>query len=180
MNKEAAIIEAVLFLENEPIEMKKLSKITQLSREVLDSALRVLQEKYMSEQSGLELSSIGGGWSLVPKKELWVILKETYGKKTDDKLSKAALETLSIIAYSQPLTRPEMESIRGVNVSTVLKMLEERDLIKEVGRKDAPGRPVQYGTTKEFLKVFHLNSLAELPRLNEIDEGKFELEGRQS
>jgi segregation and condensation protein B len=180
MDKEVALIEAVLFLEFEPLDRKKLSKITQLSLEVIDTALVSLKAKYDASNSGLELVEIGGGLSLVPKKEFWPYLKDFYGKRNEDKLSRAALETLSIIAYSQPITKVEIESIRGVSVSGIIKMLEERELIKEVGRKDAPGRPVQYGTTREFLKVFRLNSLADLPKLDDWMEGKFELENHQS
>ncbi len=180
MDKEAAIVEAVLFLESDPIDMKRLSRITLLSKEVIESALEVLKTKYSLPSSGLELSEVGGGWSLIPKHELWSQLKEHYGKRNEDKPSRAALETLSIIAYSQPITRAEIESIRGVGVSGVIKMLEERGLIKEVGRKEGPGRPVQYGTTREFLKVFRLNSLADLPKLDDWNEGKFELETLKS
>lgn len=180
MDKEAAIIEAVLFLEFDPIDLKRLSKVTLLSKEVIESALEVLRAKYNHPSSGLELSEVGGGLSLVPKLDLWAQLKYHYGKKNDDKPSRAALETLSIIAYSQPITRSEIESIRGVGVAGVIKMLEERGLIKEVGRKEGPGRPVQYGTTREFLKVFKLNSLADLPKLDDWNEGKFELETLKS
>lgn len=176
MDKEAALVEAVLFLEQEPVEIKKIVRVTGLGKEVVESVLEHLRKKYQDPSSGIELNEYGGGWSLIPKRELWPYLKDHYGRKTEEKLSKAALETLSIIAYSQPLTRAEIEAIRGVNVSGVLKYLEEKGLIQEVGRKDAPGRPVQYGTTREFLKLFRLNSLADLPKLDEWTEGKFELE----
>ena len=116
---------------------------------------------------------------LVPKKELWESLKDRYGRKNEQKLSRAALETLSIIAYSQPVTRAEVESIRGVAADNMIRFLLERNLVKEVGKKDAPGKPVQYGTTKEFLKFFRLGSIAELPRLGELERDRFELEDKQ-
>jgi segregation and condensation protein B len=85
------------------------------------------------------------------------------------------METLSIIAYSQPITRGEIESIRGVSSDSMIRTLSERDLITEVGKKDAPGRPTQYGTTRTFLRTFGLSTIAELPRLDEVDQARFEL-----
>jgi hypothetical protein len=116
----------------------------------------------------------GGGWILAPKVELWEVLKDRYGKKADSRLSRAALETLSIIAYSQPITRAEIESLRGVSADGMVHFLLEKELIKEVGKKEAPGRPVQYGTTKEFLKYFRLGSIADLPKLDELDRERFD------
>ena len=102
-------------------------------------------------------------------------MKERYGKKNEGKLSRSAIETLSIIAYSQPVTRAEVEAIRGVAADTMIRLLVERNLIKEVGRKDIPGKPIQYGTTKEFLKFFRLNSIADLPQLDKEEAERFEL-----
>ena len=98
-----------------------------------------------------------------------------YGKKNEGRLSKAAIETLSIIAYSQPVTRAEIESIRHVNADNMMRVLLERKFIKEVGKKDVPGKPVMYGTTKEFLEFFHLQSIADLPQLDEKESERFEL-----
>ena len=102
-----------------------------------------------------------------------MVLRERYGKKNDARLSRAAMETLSIVAYSQPVTRAEVENLRGVNADAMMRLLLQRELIREVGRKDAPGRPVQYGTTREFLKLFRLSSIAELPKLTEADQARF-------
>ena len=118
---------------------------------------------------------ITGGWCLVTKKEFWNVLKEQYGSKREGRLSRSAMETLSIIAYSQPITRAEIESIRGGGVDNMIRLLVERNLIKEVGRKEVPGRPIQFGTTKEFLKLFRLNSIADLPKLDEDEAQRFEL-----
>jgi segregation and condensation protein B len=104
-----------------------------------------------------------------------LVLRHHYGKKTDEKMSRAALETLSIVAYSQPVTRIEIDSIRGVNSAGTLKVLLDRGFIRETGRKDTPGRPVQYGTTKEFLQLFGLASIADLPKLDEAERERFEL-----
>lgn len=175
MDKEMAIIEAILFLENEAMDTKTLMRISGLAKEAVDLAISQLAEHYQAEQHGIELLETGGCWQFLPKRELWDHFKERYGKKNEQKLSKAALETLSIIAYSQPITRSEIDSIRGVSSEGTLKILAMRNLIQEVGKKDAPGRPTQFGTTREFLKLFRLNSIADLPKLNELERERFEL-----
>jgi segregation and condensation protein B len=177
LEKEAALIETVLFLESEPLDEAALARITGLARDVVDRALEVLTEDYSSPARGLEPVRSGGGWILAPKSELWEVLKERYGRKNDARLSRAALETLSIIAYSQPITRAEVEAIRGVSADGMVRFLLERELIKEVGKKEAPGRPVQYGTTKEFLKYFRLGSIADLPKLDELEQERFSVPG---
>ncbi len=179
LEREAAIIETVLFLESEPLDETALSRITGLARDVVEGALELMVEEYSSSSHGLEPLRSGGGWILAPKAEFWESLKERYGKKNDSRLSRAALETLSIIAYSQPITRAEIEAIRGVSADGMMRFLLERELIKEVGKKEAPGRPVQYGTTKEFLKYFKLGSIADLPRLDELERERFGLEALQ-
>jgi len=113
---------------------------------------------------------------LSPKREYWENLKHRYGKKNESRLSRAAMETLSIIAYSQPITRTEVEAIRGVQADNMIRMLLEKSLIKEMGKKDVPGKPVMYGTTREFLKVFRLATIADLPKLSESEADRFELE----
>ena len=176
LDKEMALVQAILFLENEPVEAKKIARIAGLSREIILETLLQLQDRLSLTDSGLELSESGGGYSLVPKKDLWENLREHYGKKSDEKLSKAAMDTLSIIAYSQPLTRAEIESIRGVASAPMIKLLLDKGMIKEVGKKDVLGKPSQFGTTREFLQQFGLESLAQLPKLDESEREKFELE----
>ena len=172
---EPALVEAILFLETEPVELEKLVRLSQLNKEVVEEALSRLREKYSSQDSGIALMQTPAGYSLVPKPELAESLREHYGKKPDDKLSKAALETLSIIAYAQPITKAEVESIRGVNCAAVIKQLIEKEVVEEVGRKETVGKPVQFGTTKKFLQLFRLNSIADLPRLEGAERDRFEL-----
>jgi segregation and condensation protein B len=174
---ETALIEAILFMEGEPVDEAALSRISGLSAEVVKAALENLDSRYATEDSGLELSRTGGGILISPKKAYWDNLKTRYGKKNESRLSRAAMETLSIIAYSQPVTRAEVEAIRGVKVDNYIRLLKEKNLIKEIGKKDVPGKPDQYGTTKEFLKVFRLASIADLPKLDESEAERFELEG---
>jgi segregation and condensation protein B len=176
VEKETALIEAILYLESEPLDEAGLSRISGLSTDVIKLCLEILENRYTQEDSGVELTRIGGGIIISPKKEYWDTLKERYGKKNESRLSRAALETLSIIAYSQPITRSEIEAIRGVQADTMIRLLLDKDLIRETGKKDVPGKPVQFGTTKEFLKLFRLESIADLPKLNESEQERFELE----
>lgn len=175
LEKEAGLVEAVLFLESEPLPLESIATNVQLSTDVVAECLEILKEKYTSPSCGVELSLITGGYALTPKKEYWESLKEKYGNKNEGKLSRSALEVLSIIAYKQPITRAEIEALRGVSPDNMIRLLIERQLIKETGRRDTPGRPVEFGTTKEFLKFFRLNSISELPRLDEKEEERFVL-----
>ena len=175
--KETALIETILYLEGEPLDEAALSRISGLARDVVEKALENIGARYASDDSGLELARIGGGIMIAPKKMYWDNLREKYGKKNDSRLSRAAMETLSIIAYSQPITRAEVEAIRGVQADNMIRLLLDKNLIKEIGKKDVPGKPSQYGTTKEFLKVFRLGSIADLPKLDESEAERFELQG---
>jgi segregation and condensation protein B len=177
LEKETALVEAILYLEADPLDEAALARISGLARDIVTKALENLDERYGQQDSGVELSRIAGGVMISPKKEYWDNLKERYGKKNETKLSKAALETLSIIAYKQPITRSEIEQIRGVQADTMMRLLLEKNLIRETGKKDAPGRPIQYGTTREFLKFFRLESISDLPKLNEMENDRFELTG---
>ncbi|MDR2608745.1 MAG: SMC-Scp complex subunit ScpB [Treponema sp.] len=177
LQKETALVEAILFLETDPIDEASISRNSGLAKEVVKECIELLDARYARGESGLELSYIGGGVMISPKKEYWDSLKERYGKRNESRLSRAAMETLSIIAYSQPITRTEIEAIRGVSADNMIHLLIERKLIREVGKKDVPGKPVQYGTTKEFLKLFHLGSIADLPKLSDREKDRFELVG---
>jgi segregation and condensation protein B len=174
--KEAALMEAILYLEADPLDEGALVRISGLSRDRVTAALEALEERYNREESALELSRIGGGIIISPKKEYWENLKDRYGRKNESRLSRAAMETLSIIAWQQPVTRSEIEEIRGVQADSMIHLLVEKGLVRETGKKDVPGKPVQYGTTMEFLKVFRLNSIADLPKLNDSDRDRFERE----
>ena len=176
LTKEAALIEAVLLLENDPVETRKLVDITGLTSEAVQGALQQLRSALEADGHGIEIVEIGGGFSFAPRKVLWEQLRERYGKSAENRLSKAALETLAIIAYSQPITRAEVESIRGVSADGMIKLLVSRSFIREVGKKDVPGKPVQYGTTREFLKAFRLATISDLPKLDGLEKERFERE----
>jgi segregation and condensation protein B len=170
---ETGLVESVLYLENEPINLHSLSKITKLTKTAVLEAIEKLKGEYGRSSHGLEIVETGGGFCFSPKEKFSEVLKETYGSKYGKRLSRAALETLSIIAYSQPVTRSEIERIRGVSADGMIRLLAEAVLIKEVGKKDSPGRPVQYGTTKEFLVKFRLASIANLPKMDDTDRERF-------
>lgn len=173
LERETALIETILFLESDPVDLATLSRVSGLGRDVVLQCLDTIREHYRENTHGLDLIEIGDGFQFSPKRDLWPSLRERYGKKNDKRLSRAALETLSIVAYSQPITRAEIENIRGVAADNMIKLLQSRKLIQEVGKKDAPGRPTQYGTTRDFLRFFRLSSISELPKLDELDQDRF-------
>jgi segregation and condensation protein B len=181
LEKETALVEAALYLESDPIDEGAISRICGISKDAVKAALDNLNERYKAADCGLELSRIGGGITIAVKREYREnqYLKERYGKRSEGKISRAAMETLAIVAYSQPVTRAEIEKIRGVSADNMIRLLLEKNLVRETGKKDIPGRPVLYGTTKEFLKLYGLNSIADLPKLSESDIEKFELEGEK-
>jgi len=174
--ENSALIEAILYLESDPLDEAALCRISGLPRDDVSKAVTDLESRLNETDSGLELIRIGGGIMLSPKREYWDSLKERYGKKNEGRISRAAMETLSIIAYSQPVTRAEIKDIRGVEPDNMIRFLAEKNLIHEMGKKDVPGKPVQYGTTREFLRVFRLNSIADLPKLNDKEADRFELD----
>ncbi len=176
LSRNAAIVEAILLLESEPVEPKMLAAAAGLAQEAVAEAIDELRQALEADRHGLEIAEIGGGYTFAPRKDLWESLRERYGKSNENRLSKAAIETLAIIAYSQPITRAEIESIRGVSADGMIKLLLSRSFIREVGKKDAPGKPVQYGTTKEFLKAFRLATIADLPKLDGLERERFEQE----
>ena len=158
-----------------PIHIKSLTKISRLPSKVVLAALLNLKKIYSENNRGIEIMQLGDSWQFVPKQILWPQLKDRYGKEGSQKLSRAAMETLSIIAYSQPITKNEIEGIRGVSSDSMIRLLMTRELIKVLGRKESLGRPIQYGTTRTFLKVFRLSSISELPKLDEVEQSRFEV-----
>ena len=171
---ERGLVESVLYLHSEPIDIKTLSRITNLPRSAVLEALGSLKEEYDGENHGLEIVEIGGGFCFSPKKQHFQALRSTYGRQNMKRFSRAAMETLAIIAYSQPITKAEIESIRGVSADGMIRLLMEYRLIKEVGKRDTPGKPLQYGTTKDFLLRFGLKSIANLPKLEETESQRFD------
>lgn len=166
-----AILEAVLFVSPEPVPVARLVSILgTVSKAEVVQALGILTHDLDQDGRGIQLVQIAGGYRLVTKQEYGPWLKRMDKAKAAQKLSRSALESLAIIAYKQPLVRSEIEEIRGVETSGVLRTLCERKLVRIVGRKDVPGRPIMYGTTKFFLEHFGLQDLSQLPPLREFKE----------
>ena len=166
-----AILEAVLFVSPEPVPVARLMSIVgTVSKSEVVQALDILAHDLDQEGRGIQLVQVAGGYRLVTKQESGPWLKRMDKAKAAQKLSRSALESLAIIAYKQPLVRAEIEEIRGVETSSVLRTLCERKLVRIVGRKDVPGRPIMYGTTKFFLEHFGLQDLTQLPPLREFKE----------
>ena len=157
-------LEAVLFAAGEPISVADLATLLQLDKPQVWNLLSNLQNAYEEENRGLMLREVAGGYQLVTK-PVYYNLITALSKSRTVKLTNAALETLAIVAFKQPVTRAEMEAIRGVKVDGVVSTLVELGLIEEAGRKKAPGNPLLYGTTDKFLQVFGINSLEELPHV---------------
>lgn len=176
LSENARMVEVVLFLENEAVEKERLEKMTGLSSQELSQAIDELAEHYNTFMHGLTVNENPAGFLLTPCSDLFGRLKSTYGKKVERRLSKASLETLSIVAYGQPVTRREIDNIRGVSSDTIVKLLRDREYIRVMGRKDVPGHPCLYGTTRKFLYEFNLSSISDLPRLSEIDQERFDIE----
>ena len=158
-------LECVLFIATEPVPIKMLGEVLQANEEQVQSALCVLEERLQA--SGLQLVQVAGGYQLCTRPEFAEVVAR-YLQPQPSKLSRAALETVAIIAYRQPITLPEIEAIRGVQSDGVIRTLLQRGLIQEMGRKGTAGRPMLYGTTPQFLHYFGLNSLEDLPDLEEL------------
>lgn len=162
-------LEAVLFAAGEPLAVAELAQIMQLEKPQVWELLTNLQQTYEAESRGLLLRETAGGWQLVTK-PIYYNLLLTLTQKKEIKLTNAAMETLAIVAFKQPVTRAEMENIRGVKVDRVLNTLLDLGLVAEAGRKKALGNPILYATTDKFLTTFGLNSLKELPIVDTLEE----------
>lgn len=165
------ILEALLFMTAEPIPVTRfLALLGAVTKQEVEQALTSLGQDYEQEGRGLQLAEVAGGYRIVTKAEFAPWLKRLEKVKAPSKLSRSALESLAIIAYKQPIVRAEVEQIRGVETSGVIRTLLERKLVRIVGRKEEPGRPIMYGTTKAFLEHFGLKDLSQLPPLREFKE----------
>ena len=169
MNPLAKLLEAALFASPRPIATDELAALDpEASPAALQSALDELREHYDVDGHGVALVEVGGGWQVLTRPEYTEAIERAQMAVRPQKLSPAALETLAIIAYRQPIGRAEVAEIRGVDVGAVIKSLHERGLIDVVGRSEGLGRPLLYGTTTMFLEQFGLRHLAELPRVDEL------------
>lgn len=171
MENLVQLVEALIFASDIPLPSRKLKEIMELdSEKEVRVAVKKINQNYQKIKSPLHVIEVAGGYQIVTQSDYAAWIKKLYRSRSAGHLTQRALETMAIIAYKQPITKPEMESIRGVNVDGVLRTLIERNLITVTGRLKAPGTPLLYGTTKYFLEYFGLKNIKDLPKLREIDE----------
>lgn len=166
--EKKSLLEALLFLSAEPVAAASLRGVTELDEPEIRRLMDELINDYSARDGGLLIKEIANGYQMVTNLRYAPWIRKLKGSQASAKLSMPALETLAIIAYKQPLIKAEIEQIRGVNSDGVIKTLLERRFIRIMGRKEAPGKPLLYGTTKEFLQHFGLKDLTELPTLKDL------------
>jgi segregation and condensation protein B len=170
MAEMMAIIEALIFVSEEPLGVKALADVLKEDRGWIETALEALAEEFNARNGGLHLREVAGGWQFATRPEHHEHVRAFLKSRPSAKLSLASLETLAVIAYKQPITVPEILEIRGVQSPSAIKTLLDKRLIKACGRKETIGRPMMYGTSKEFLLQFGLKDLSELPSIEDFED----------
>ena len=174
-----AVIEAILFAMGESVEISKLAEIIEEDVRTTKKILASMEERYAQEDRGIALTRFDNAVQLCTKAEMYEYLIKIAKSPRKMTLTDTVIETLSIIAYKQPVTRMEIEKVRGVNCDHAINKLLEYDLIKELGRLDAPGRPLLFGTTEQFLRCFGVKSLQELPEINTVQLEEFKQQAEE-
>ncbi|HYJ90658.1 MAG TPA: SMC-Scp complex subunit ScpB [Pyrinomonadaceae bacterium] len=170
LSELVAVVEALIFVSDEPITTKLLAEILDEEKQAIEAAVEQLKQEYENRESGLQIREIAGGWQIATRTEFHEEVRKFLKTRPSAKLSLAALETLAVIAYKQPVTVPEILDIRGVQSASAIKTLLDKRLIVAKGRKETVGRPMQYGTSKEFLIQFGLKDLSELPSIEDFED----------
>ncbi|MGE3468028.1 MAG: SMC-Scp complex subunit ScpB [Pyrinomonadaceae bacterium] len=165
-----SLVEALIFVADEPVNAKLLGEVLDEDKGSIEAAVEELTREYAERGSGLQIRAIAGGWQIATRTELHEDVRKFLRTRPSAKLSLASLETLAVIAYKQPVTVPEILEIRGVQSATSIKTLLDKRLIVAKGRKEAVGRPMMYGTSKEFLIQFGLKDLTELPSIEDFED----------
>jgi segregation and condensation protein B len=175
VEKLRATVESLLFITNEPLTSSQIAELAEIEEDDVLDVLDWLQEDYSDASKGIGVMKLGDGYIMAIKQDYLPYVEKLYRPQMST-LSMAALETLAIIAYKQPVTRGEVELIRGVKADKIVQNLIGKELIEEKGRKDAPGRPILYGTTRKFLQYFNIESLDQLPenKLLQLDPAEAE------
>jgi len=169
-SERVAVIEALIFVSDEPLSAKTIAEVLKEDREVINTALNTLAEEFNGRNAGLQLREVAGGWQFATRPEYHEHVRAFLKTRPSAKLTIASLETLAVIAYRQPVTVPEILEIRGVQSPSAIKTLLDKKLIVAKGRKDTVGRPMMYGTSKEFLLQFGLKDLSELPSVEDFHD----------
>ncbi len=167
-NQYKPLIEALLFIANEPVTPDEIERVVGISEQSIIEQIEELRQEYDTTGRGFQIRKVGKGYTIATRPEFAEYIRELYHPKVQQRLTQAALETLAIIAYKQPITRSEIEDIRGVKVEKALITLQKRGLVEELGRKHTIGTPIIYGTTDLFLQYFDLEDLSQLPEPSEF------------
>ena len=168
--ERAAVVEALIFVSDEPLSVKTIAEVLKEDREVIGEAVAALAHEFNGRNGGLQLREVAGGWQFATRPEYHEHVRAFLKTRPSAKLTIASLETLAVIAYRQPVTVPEILEIRGVQSPSAIKTLLDKKLIVAKGRKDTVGRPMMYGTSKEFLLQFGLKDLSELPSVEDFHD----------
>ncbi len=168
--ERAGVIEALIFVSEEPLSTRTIAEVLKEEKEVVSEALALLVEEFNARNGGLQLREVAGGWQFATRPEYHEHVRAFLKTRPSAKLTIASLETLAVVAYRQPVTVPEILEIRGVQSPSAIKTLLDKKLIVAKGRKDAVGRPMMYGTSKEFLLQFGLRDLSELPSVEDFHD----------
>ena len=169
-SERAAVIEALIFVSDEPLSVKTITDVLKEDKAVISEAIQALAQEFNARNGGLQLREVAGGWQFATKPEFHEHVRAFLKTRPSAKLSIASLETLAVIAYRQPVTVPEILEIRGVQSPSAIKTLLDKKLIVAKGRKETVGRPMMYGTSKEFLLQFGLKDLSELPSVEDFHD----------
>ena len=161
-----SVIESMLFVSGEPLSLRELSNNLEIKDKVIEEVIKEMMNEYEEKSRGIKLISVDGAYQLVTKSENSDYIQKLLKKNKKHSLSQASIESLAIIGYKQPITRIDIDEIRGVKSESAIQKLVERGLIKDIGRLEVPGRPILYGTTDEFLRQFGLKTIKELPSLD--------------
>lgn len=177
--KYEAIVEAILFTMGESVELERIAKTLELDTERTKKIIEHLMQRYEDDGVGVKIMELDGSYQMCTKGEMYEYLVKIAKQPKKHVLTDVLLETLSIIAYKQPVTRLDVEKIRGVNCDHAINRLVEYNLVEELGRLDAPGRPLLFGTTEQFLRSFGVGSLEELPELSAVQVEEFKEQAEQ-
>lgn len=172
LNEKAAAVEAILFASGEPVDEMRIAEAANLEKTDVINIIKILNDRYNDTSSALNIIHLGSKFQMCTKKEYSEYIKSAMESKRQAPLSNAAMEALTVIAYNQPVTKGFVESVRGIDSSSVINSLVDKGLLEEDGRLNVPGRPVSYKTTDNFLRCFGLTSLDDLPPLVRDDEDK--------
>jgi len=170
LSELVAVVEALIFVADEPITSKLMADVLGEEKQAIEAAVEQLREEYEHRESGLQIRELAGGWQIATRTEFHEEVRKFLKTRPSAKLSLASLETLAVIAYKQPVTVPEILEIRGVQSASAIKTLLDKRLIVAKGRKETVGRPMQYGTSKDFLLQFGLKDLTELPSIEDFED----------